>query len=128
METLTFASWFELFKDTVKGRSLQLLFNEHMTHTFIPVIKAALEENIIIHKFPPHVTDVMQPLDVTRFGPLKRASKNRLQQRINEFGIKQSLTTCGFVNELCAIWGNGMKRENAISGFQSTSFFVRLLY
>ena len=73
METLTFASWFELFKDTVKERSLQLLFNEHMTHTFIPVIKAALEENIIIQKFPPHVTDVMQPLDVTRFGPLKRA-------------------------------------------------------
>ena len=99
-----------------------------MTHISISVIKTALEENIIIYKFPPDVTDVMQSLDVIYFGLLKRAWKNRLQQRINEFGIKQSLTTCGFVNELCAIWGNGMKRENAISGFESTSFFVRLLY
>ena len=128
METSTFASWFEIFKDNVKERPLLLLFDGHMTHISIPVIKTALEENIIIYKFPPHVTDVMQPLDVTCFGPLKRAWENRLQRRINEFGIKQSLTRSEFVNELCAIWGDGMKRENAISGFESTGISVRLFY
>ena len=38
------------------------------------------------------------------FGLLKRAWEKRLQQRINEFGMKQSSTWSKFVNELCAIW------------------------
>ena len=93
----------------------------------MPVIKTALEENIIIYKFPPHVTNVMQPLDVTCFGLLKRPWENRLQQRINELGIKQSLTRSKFV-KLCAIWGDGMKRENGVSGFESTGISVRSFY
>ena len=99
-----------------------------MTHISKPVIKTVLEENIIIYKFPPHVTDVMQLLDVTCFGPLKRASENRLQRRINDLGIKQSLTRSKFVNKICAIWRDGMKRENAISGFESTGISVRLFH
>ena len=99
-----------------------------MTHISIPVIKTTLEENIIIYKFPPHVTDVMQPLDMTCFGPLKRAWENRFQQRINEFGIKQYLTRSKFVNELCVIWGDGMKKENAISGFESKGISIRIFY
>ena len=99
-----------------------------MTHISIPVIKTALEENIIIYKFPPHMTHVMQLLDVTCFGPLKRALENRLQQRINEFGIELSLTRFEFVNELCAIWGDGMKKENAIGGFELTGISVRFFY
>ena len=91
----------------------------------ISVIKTALEENIIIYKFPLHVTDVMQLPEVTYFGTLKRAWENRFQQRINEFGIKQSLTRSGFVNEICAIWGDDMKKENAISGFEWTGISVR---
>ena len=69
----------------------------------------------------------MQLLDVTCFGPLKRPWDNRLQQRINELGIKQSLTRSKFV-KLCAIWGDGMKRENGSSGFESTGISVRLFY
>ena len=81
-----------------------------MTHISISVIKTALEENIIIYKFPPDVTDVMQSLDVIYFGLLKRAWKNRLQQRINEFGIKQSVTSSKLVNKLCGIWGDNKKK------------------
>ena len=128
METSTFASSFKIFKDTVKKRPLLLLFDGHMTHISIPAIKTALEENIIIYKFPPHVTDAMQALDLTCFGPLKRAWENRLQRRINEFGIKRSLRRSEFVNVLCAIWGDGMKRKNVISGFEPTVISVRLFH
>ena len=72
METSTFASWFELFKDTIYEQPLLLLFDGRMTYTSIPVIKTAMEENII-YKFPPHVTGVIQLLDETCFRPLKRA-------------------------------------------------------
>ena len=71
METETFAAWFSHFADFVKERPLILLFDSHLTHISISFIKRALNENIIIVKFPPHVTDVLQPLDVFCFGPLK---------------------------------------------------------
>ena len=73
METETFAAWFNHFADFVKERPLLLLFDGHLTHISILIIKRALDKNIIIVKFPPHVTDVMQPLDVSCFEPLKRA-------------------------------------------------------
>ena len=73
MDTETFTAWFEHFLVLVKERPLLLLFDGHLTHVSISVIRRALDENVVILKFPPHVTDVMQPLDVACFGPLKRA-------------------------------------------------------
>ena len=55
METETFAAWFNHFADFVKERPLLLLFDGHLTHISIPVIKRALDENITIVKFPPHL-------------------------------------------------------------------------
>ena len=126
METETFATWFNHFADFVKERPLLLLFDGHLTHISIPVIKRALDENITIVKFPPHVTDVLQPLDVSCFGPLKRAWQRGLHQRMNKFGIKHPLRRSEFVNELCAIWDTGMKKENAISSFENTGMSYSL--
>ena len=71
METETFAACFNHFADFVRERPLLIIFDGHLTHISIPVIKRALDENIIV-KFPPHVTDVLQPLDIFCFGPLKQ--------------------------------------------------------
>ena len=62
METKTFATWFNYFADFVKERPLLLLFDSHLTHIILPVIKKALDENIIIAKFPPPVTDVLMTM------------------------------------------------------------------
>ena len=126
METETFATWFNHFADFVKERPLLLLFDGHLTHISILIIKRALDKNIIIVQFPPHVTDVMQPLDVSCFEPLKRAWERWLHQQINEFGIKHPLTRSEFVNELRAIWNTSMKKENAISGFEKTGISYSL--
>ena len=125
METETFAAWFNHFADFVKERPLILLFDSHLTHISISLIKRALNENIIIVKFPPHVTDVLQPLDVFCFAPLKRAWERQLHQCL-EFGMKHPLTRSEFVNELCAIWNTGMKKENAISGFEKKNRYKLL--
>ena len=120
METETFRMGFFKFCEMVKERPLLLLYDGHLTHVSAPVIEKALDEDVTILKFPPHVTDVLQPLDVACFGPLKREWERKLHKRISELGIKNPLTKCEFVNELCTIWNKGMKKENAISGFQST--------
>lgn len=65
MTTEVFSEWFKLFCETVKERPLLLIFDGHLTHVSIEVIEKGIAENIKIVKFPPHVTDKMQPLDVT---------------------------------------------------------------
>ena len=92
MDTEVFAQWFIVFAETVKERPLLLLYDGHMTHVSIPVIRRALAEQIIILKFPPHVTDVLQPLDVACFRPLKRRWEKILHERMNVFGPKHQLS------------------------------------
>ena len=129
MDTEVFAEWFEEFANTIKERPLLLTFDGHMTHVSLPVIERALQDRIIILKFPPHATNVLQPLDVSCFGPLKRRWEQLLQQRVNTFGAKTALSKGDFVNQLCKIWKDGMKSENIVSGFASTGIidFLMLL-
>ena len=66
-----FAESFREFCAKIKERPLVLLYNSHLKHVSVAVMRKVREENITIIKFPPHVTDVLQPLEVTCFGPLK---------------------------------------------------------
>ena len=92
MTTEIFSTWFQKNCETVKERPLLLLiFDGLLTHVSIPVISKAIEENIHIIKFPPHVTHVLQPLDVTCFGPLKRNWEKMLNARLNELGPRAHL-------------------------------------
>ena len=125
METNTFKMSLFKFCEIVNDRPLLLTFDGHLTHISAPVIEKALEQNIIILKFPPHITDLLQPLDVACFGPLKREWERRPHKCIVEYGIKQPLTKSEFVNELRAIWNTGMKRDNAISGFEATGTVLK---
>ena len=76
METETFAAWFNHFADFVKERLLLLLFDSHLTHISISFIKRALNENIIIVKFPPHVTDVLNLLTFSVWDLLNEHGKD----------------------------------------------------
>ena len=71
--------WFKIFLEMVKEPSLLLLYDRHLIHISIPMMKAALEQDVIL-KFPPLVTDVLQPLE----------------KRINKFGMKHCLTILEF--------------------------------
>ena len=93
-----------------------LLYDGHLTHISIPVIKAALEQDNVILKFPPHIIDVLQPLDVAWCGPLKRIWEAWLQKKSQ--WIQDQTLSHKFVTVISAIWKEGMKKENAIGGFK----------
>ena len=118
-----FAVWFETFCG-VKERPLLLLFDSHLTHVSVPVTERAIEEKIFILKFPPHVTDVLEPLDVACFGPLKREWEQILNLWVNKFGVKQSMRKDIFVNKILKIWYNGLNKSNITSGFEATGIFA----
>ena len=107
METDIFADGFDAFADENKGRPMLLLFDGHMTHISISVIQRALSDNIYLLKFPPNVTNILQPLDKCCFGPLKRKWEDKLNARINEFGLTKKVDEAEsyFIN--LAYWHEG---------------------
>ena len=90
-------SWFEQFIKLEKKRLLLLIFDGHLTHFSIDVIKMAIETNIILMKLPPHVTDIMQPLDVAMFGPLKRKWNKVLNDHMGLTGPKNMIRPSDFM-------------------------------
>ena len=122
MTSAIMLDWFSNFIEQVTERPLLLLFDGHLTHFSIDVIKKAMDNDIILMKLPPHVTDVMQPLDVGMFSPLKKAWENLLNKNIS-IREKSSLNKSTFVSMLCSIWRDCMTANNAISGFRATGIY-----
>ena len=72
MTTDVFSNWIEKSANLVTERPLLLLYDGHLTHVSVAFIELAMKQNIIILKFPSHVADVQQPLDVACYAPLKK--------------------------------------------------------
>ncbi|XP_065064643.1 uncharacterized protein LOC135690884 [Rhopilema esculentum] len=123
MTTELFDGWFKRFTQEIKTRPLLLIFDGHLTHVSISVIEKAIEENIILVKLPPHVTDKLQPLDVSCFGPLKRLWEKTLNSWINDYGPREPIRKAQFVNKLGDIWHKGLSPENIRAGFRATGVY-----
>ena len=123
MTTDIFAEWFDKFCNRVTERPLLLIFDGHLTHISINVIQKAINEQIFIVKLPPHVTDKLQPLDVTGFGPLKRMWEAKLNEYVNICGASKSISKSTFIDLLSDIWHEGLSPKNVISGFEKTGIF-----
>ena len=100
-----------------------LLFDGHLSHISIPVVQRAIEENITLLKFPPHVTDLLQPLDKCCFGPLKQYWEKTLNERINIRGLSKAVDRAEFVNLISSVWHEGMNENNVIAGFETTGIW-----
>ena len=118
-----FAEWFGEFYKTVKERPILLSYDGHLTHVSVAVMQKACEEDITIIKFLPHVTDVLQPLEVMCFGPLKQEWHGVLERRSSAFGSREPIKKATFVQNFCDIWYKRLSESNIKSRFHSTSIF-----
>ena len=124
MTTGIFHSWFEKFVEETRGtRPLLLLFDGHLTHTSASTIELAMRENISLVKLPAHCTDVLQPLDVACFNPLKSHYEKELTMNVHQTGAREPLRKADFGNLISKIWRKGLSEENIISGFRATGIF-----
>lgn len=116
-----FFDYFKRFAAHVKVRPLILIYDGHISHLTLRVVKLAQQEKISILKLPSHTTDVMQPLDRTCFGPLKvRLNETLLKwQRANQRQPSKS----EFVDLMCSVWYEGLSSLNIISGFRVCGIF-----
>ena len=108
---------------TVKTRPILQLFDGHVTHLSAATVELALAENVSLVKLPAHCTDVLHPLDVSCFSPLKVHYEKFLTEFVHRTGGRQKLTKPAFCNLIASIWRKGLTSENIKSGFQSTGTF-----
>lgn len=123
MTTSIFHTWMEKFCTNVKTRPILLLFDGHLTHTSLQTIELAERENISLLKLPAHTTDILQPLDVACFAPLKSYYEKELTARVHATGAREPLRKADFVNLLAKIWRQGLTEKNIKSGFRATGIY-----
>lgn len=73
MESELFRKWFlgHFLKFAVQDRPLLLVMDGHQSHLDPQLFQVAQREGVILLCLPPHTSQILQPLDVSFFGPLK---------------------------------------------------------
>ena len=85
MEKDNFLQWFKtLFvpavKHLVSTGPVVLFLDGHHSHMSLELITSAKKENIHLLCLPPHLTHILQPLDVGVYGPVKKTWKYILKE------------------------------------------------
>ena len=123
MTTAIFHEWFLAFTETQKVRPILLIFDGHMTHLSARTVELAIKENVSLVKLPAHCTDVLQPLDVSCFNPLKSHYETLLTKHVHDTLGNEPLSKAHFCNLLGDIWYKGLSEDNIKSGFTSVGIY-----
>lgn len=134
MEESTFYQWLtKMFIPHVEnvriskgldGETAILFFDGHASHISMRIIDLAIENNIKLIKFPSHLTDLLQPLDVCVFKPVKSKWYDMLVahgiSRMGRGEIKVQKPEFGAL--LKEVW-QLITSKNVTSGFNCTGLF-----
>jgi hypothetical protein len=63
-----------------------VLYDGHKSHVTIPLIEWAIENHIVLFVLPPHCSHILQPLDISCFGPLEKAWNSACHTHLRESG------------------------------------------
>lgn len=123
MESTIFLNRFKkcFLPNIPQDRPILLIYDGHATHINPDLCKLALENGVHILKLPPHTTHVLQPLDVTVFGPFKTDWDKQLVkwQRQNP---RKRIPKQDFVELLNKVY-DCVSIDNIQSGFIATGIY-----
>ena len=109
MTTAVFEQCFESFVEKVKDKTpIILILDGHLSHTSFKTCDLARKNDITILKLPPHCTDLLQPLDVACFAPLKSYYDSELLKFTQSTGGHANLRKDLFVQLLSSVWDRGL--------------------
>lgn len=102
-----------------------LLYDGHKSHISVRIVQEAIENKICLVKLPSHLTDKLQPLDKTVFGPFKAQwDKQLVDYGKSKMGINSSVLPKEMFSQLLSkVWKESMRAENIIAGFRSTGIY-----
>lgn len=134
MEEATFHQWFtKMFVPHVQAvresngwidKPAILFFDGHASHISLRIVEYALQHQIRLVKFPSHMSDKMQPLDVCVFGPVKTKWEGLLVDHgKSRIGLGPArLQKSKFGTLICHLWRT-FSSSNIISGFRTPGLF-----
>ena len=127
MESGMFASWMDHFIEFVNDKRavidgvkepVLLIFDGHKTHVTLQAIQKAERAGVRLLKLPAHTTHLVQPLDLSCFGPWHR----HWGRRLLEFRVKRPQTAVSkqiFAALFREPWNMAMSKQNLVAGFKA---------
>lgn len=120
-EDLGLAWLIQFERDTRDGYASRLLILDgHGSHLTDKFIDYALEHRIWLAIFPPHATHILQPLDVSLFGPLAIAYDRNIDNVLIASGGIASITKRSFYGLFWPAWMAAFTDANIFSGWRRT--------
>lgn len=113
---------FHSFVKCSKEDPVVLIMDNHVSHLDFNVVQFAKENGVILLTFPPHCSHRIQPLDISVFGPFKRAlSCSQKEWLYRNPGKRISVS---HIAELSKIpYERAFSPNNIISGFSYTGIY-----
>jgi hypothetical protein len=90
----------------------------HTSHINVAVSEFCRDHEIILYSFPVHASHILQPLDVTVFGPLKKEWNRQIESFRTENRVPMRRFFFFCVYDIA--WKNVSSVKNAKSGFRVT--------
>ena len=117
-----FFSWFtNLFIGEIRNVvefPILVFMDGHSSHVNVAIAEFC-RNNIILYCFPAHASHLIQPLDVSVYGPLKKSWNTALDNFKKDYGEQMNKTN--FFKVFDPAWEEAKKKpENVISGFRKS--------
>ena len=127
MEGANFLDWFKkLFLPAVQhlssGPGMVLLVDGHHSHLTMTLIELAREKGIHLVCFPPHMTHILQPLDVSVYHPVKQSWAIVLKEYKLET-MAENVMKAVFPSLIRKLWGHCLLPHHLKSGFRTTGLY-----
>jgi hypothetical protein len=113
--------WIQHFHENTKnskGKWRLLIFDGHGSHQTAEFRDFCLRNAILTLCMPAHTSHILQPLDVSCFGPLKKAYGSQIESKMR-LGINH-ITKEEFLPAFLAAHQQAMTVDNITSGFKAT--------
>lgn len=117
-----FMDWLKHFHEHVRPNTekpVLLILDNHYSHITLDAYDFCKNNGIIMLSIPPHTSHRLQPLDVTFFGPLKKAYNRECDvfMKVNHLKI---IRPDDFAALFCKAYSSVATVAKGISGFKST--------
>ena len=122
MEKANFCEWFKhSFLPSVSHLlatgPVILFLDGHGSHIDFELVTIALKHHVILMCLPPHASHILQPLDVTCYGPLKQVWRQTLKDFKTKSGAMH-VTKVEFPALLKEVWEKSLLAGHLRNGFK----------
>ena len=123
----------EIFKQYMKDHLLQylpsrdnehvlVLYDGHKSHCSLGLIEWAKSEKIILFVLPPHCSHLLQPLDLSCFGPFEVAWNSACQKYMRESGGRM-VTRYDVCRLACRVYTSTLNVSNITTAFRKCGLY-----